>query len=152
MKVLLDCNIWDQLANDGRARARLAHLVDSERLVVVVPATLRRELEASPFGGIPDWFSIVPILDGVAVVGHSRVGECRLGDAEVFRAHRGESRQVPDAVLADTAHAYADVFVSEDRRARDCYARIAGSSRALDFSGFRTLVLELEASSSGESA
>lgn len=151
MNVLLDCNIWDQLARDGRTRARLAHLVDSERLVVLVPATLRRELEASPFGGVPDWFSVVSILDGVAIVNHSRAGECRLGDAEVYSAHRGESRQVPDAVLADTAHAYADVFVTEDRRTRDRYARIAGSSRALDFSDFRTLILELGASPLGES-
>jgi hypothetical protein len=118
-------------------------MAGSAELTIVIPATLRHELEASPFGGVPDWFAVDVISDGVAIVGHSRVGECRLGEAVVYSTHLGESRQVADAVIVDTAHAYADLFVSQDRRARKRYSEIADGPRSLDYRAFKVEVLGL---------
>jgi hypothetical protein len=143
VRVVLDSNTWDQLAHDGDARVRVAALVDSGELVVVVPATLRRELVDSPFRRVPDWFPVEVVLDGVTVLGHSRLGESRLGDGVVFGSHRGQSHQVADAVIVDTAHSCADLYVSEDRRARTRYATISDGSRSLTYAEFRVRILDL---------
>jgi hypothetical protein len=143
VRVVLDCNIWDRLARDEEARLRIAALISLACHSILIPATLRRELEASHFGGVPTWFPVEGILDGVFVLNHSRLGEARAGDGVVFSDHRGESAQTSDAVLVDTAHLYADVFVTEDKRARRRYARVAGSSRSIDYSTFRAQILGL---------
>ena len=147
MRVVLDCNIWDILANDGDARAQISVLVEPKEIAIVVPATLRRELESSPFGRVPSWFPVECIVDGVAIINHSRVGECRLGQGAVFQDHLGESAQTAHAVIVDTAHSCAHVFVSQDRRARRRYARIAGTARSLGYSAFRDEIFGLASGS-----
>lgn len=142
-KLVLDANIGDKLAVDDAARARMRQLCDSAVLAIIVPDTLQRQLQASPFAGVPDWFPVIEIPDSVFVLDHSHLGSARLGDGEVFTAHRGESRQVADAVIVDAADTDADVFVSEDRRARERYANLRGRGRALGYARFRAEVLDL---------
>ena len=141
--VVLDCQIFDLLADDDPARHCLAELVGAEELEIVVPETLHRELLASPFGGVPDWCPATIIADRVFVLDHSRLDFARPGEGETFSAHRGASNKTSDAVLADIAHEDADLFVSEDKRARQRYGAIAGEERALDYATFRTQVLKL---------
>jgi len=141
--VVLDCNVFDRLADDGAGRAHVQHLVQRGDLVVLMPATLREELEQGPFRGVPDWFPCRAVPDSVFVVGHSRLGEARLGDGRIYTAHRGTSRQIPDAVLADIAELEADYFVSEDNRARRRLAQIAARCSPLTYAEFRADVLQL---------
>lgn len=93
--------------------------------------------------GVPTWFPTMLIADAVFIVGHSRLDAARLGDGATYSAHLGGSRQIPDAVIVDAADNGADVFVSEDRRARERYAKLRDTGRALDYSRFREEVLGL---------
>ena len=141
--VVLDSNIWDKLDVDELARESIRLLVKNDQLEVLVPDTLLRDLEASQFDGVPDWFPTSVVADGVFVLDHSRLGCARLGDGSVYEDHKGESRQVSDAVIVATVDAEADLFVSEDRRARNRYTRLRGEGRSLDYQRFRSDVLGL---------
>ena len=90
-RIVLDANIWDKLAVDAPGRERLGSLVSASAIEIIVPDTLLQQLEASPFGGVPDWFAVNVIPDSVFVLDHSRLDHARLGDGEVFTAQRGES-------------------------------------------------------------
>lgn len=83
------------------------------------------------------------IPDSVFVVDHSRADHARVGDGATYKAHKGRSRKVADAVLADAADTDADIFVTEDVRARKWYDKLRGENRALDYSAFRGSVLGL---------
>ena len=64
---------------------------------------------------------MVPVTvetESVFMLDFARLGTARLGDGRVFNEHRGASNQASDAVIADSADDLADIFVSEDRRAR----------------------------------
>jgi hypothetical protein len=135
-RVVLDANIWDKLALDEPARDRVRERCAAGILEIIVPDTLRRQLEVNPFGGVPDWFPTSVIPDSVFVLDHSRLGFARLGEGDVFSAHRGESRQISDAVIVDAADNDADIFVSEDRRARGRYQNLRGGARSLDYERF----------------
>jgi hypothetical protein len=143
IKVVLDANIWDKLARDDDACERIRSMCESHLLEVVVSDTLLRELKASPFPGVPHWFPAQLTSDSVFVLDHSRLGFARLGDGEIFSAHRGDSKKVSDAVIVDAADSDADVFVSEDRRARDRYAMLRDWSKSLDYKRFRNEILGL---------
>jgi hypothetical protein len=142
-RIVLDCNIWDELDRDAPARHRTRQLCENGDVVVLVPATLRDQLTDSPFRGIPDWFPTVDLPDSVFVIGHSGIGCARLGSGKTYTSHKGASQQVSDAVIVDCADTDADVFVSQDRRARERYARIRDRGRALDYARFRADVLLL---------
>jgi hypothetical protein len=142
-KVVLDANIWDKLAKDSEACERIRSMCEAAQLEVVVPDTLLRELEVSPFGGVPDWFPTQLTSDNVFVCDHSRLGSARLGDGEIFSAHRGDSKKVSDAVIVDAADSDANVFVSEDRRARERYVMLRDRSKSLDYARFRSELLRL---------
>ena len=143
IKIVLDSNIWDKLAQDEMAKSRVQSLCGAGELQVLMPDTLLQQLKASPFEGVPHWFPAELISDGVFVLGHSRLGFARLGDGTMFTAHRGASQQISDAVIVDVADTDADVFVSEDRRARERYARLRDPNRALDYARFRQEILGL---------
>jgi hypothetical protein len=143
IRAVLDANIWDKLAADDQARERIRSLCDATELEIVVPDTLLRQLEQSPFGGVPDWFPTDVIVDSVFVLDHSRLDSARLGEGDVFTAHRGKSRQISDAVIVDAADSDADLFVSEDRRARERYSKLSDPSRALNYFRFRSEILRL---------
>ena len=142
-KVVLDANIWDKLAGDDQARERIRSLCEASALEIIVPDTLRQQLEVSPVGGVPDWFPTNVIADSVFVLDHSRLGFARLGKGGVFAAHRGASQQISDAVIVDVADNDADIFVSEDRRARKRYVKLRDRGRALDYARFRGEILGL---------
>lgn len=142
-KAVLDTNIWDKLAGDDQARGRIRTLCEAGQLEIVVPDTLLQQLEASPFSGVPEWFPTTVIADSVFVLDHSRLDFARLGDGDMFTAHRGASKQISDAIIVDAADNDADVFVSEDRRARERYAKLRDRGRALDYARFRVEILGL---------
>ncbi len=142
-KLVLDANIWDKLAEDDQARDRIRSLCDAGDLEVVVPDTLLQQLAASPFSGVPEWFPTNVIADSMFVLAHSKLDFARLGNGEMFTAHRGSSQQITDAVIVDAADTDADVFVSEDRRARQRYARLRDHSRSLEYARFRREILGL---------
>ena len=143
-RIVLDANIWDKLSSDDEARERVRALCEDEQtLEIIVPATLARELEASPFGGVPDWFPTNQITDSVFVLDHTPLGEGRLGDGDTFAEHRGSSGEIADAVIADAVATDADVLVTEDKRARKRYREIKGKAHALDWAAFRGRVLGL---------
>lgn len=143
IRIVLDCNIWDELNVDDRARERTLELCESGEVEVVVPETLRQQLDASPFNGIPNWFPTTLLPDSVFVLDHCLLGLARLGSGETYTSHKGDSKQISDAVIVDCADTDADVFVSQDRRARERYAGIRDRGRALDYSRFRADVLRL---------
>jgi predicted nucleic acid-binding protein len=142
-KIVLDTNIWHRLAGDDQARERIRSLCEASALEIIVSDTLLRELEVSAFGGVPDWFPTNVIKDSVFVLDHSRLGFARLGGGSVFAAHRGASKQISDAVIVDAADNDADIFVSEDRRARERYAKLRDRGRALSYPQFRGDILGL---------
>ena len=143
IKVVLDANIWDRLAEDVQARDQIRSLCEASALEIIVPDTVLQQLKASPFAGVSDWFPTNVIADSVFVLDHSRLGFARLGGGDVFTAHRGTSQQIPDAVIVDAADNDADIFVSEDRRARERYAKLRDRGRALDYARFRLEILTL---------
>jgi hypothetical protein len=143
IRAVLDANIWDKLTADEQARAAIQSLCEARELEIIVPDTLLQELEESPFGGIPDWFATNVIADSVFVLDHSRLDFARLGEGDIFTAHRGTSQKISDAVIVDAADNDADIFVSEDGRARERYAKLRDKGRAFDYARFRAEILGL---------
>jgi hypothetical protein len=142
-KILLDSNIWNVLADDEAARARIVGLVAAGSMRVLVPDTLDREMQNSPWKGIPDWFPTEKVSDAPFVLGHSRLGRARFGSEATYSRHKGQSRKISDAVLASVASMDGAILVTEDRRAQRRFADIAGESRSIDYRRFRTHILEL---------
>ena len=118
-------------------------MYEHSRLKVVIPTTLKQELLNSLFKGIPDWFPVSEINGSVFVLDHSRLDEANLGSGKAYSGHLGKFRKVSDVVLADLAYTEGVIFVSEDKRARERFAKFAGLKSSLDFATFRTNILEL---------
>ena len=123
-KVLLDSNAYDALGAWPDVIARIRSLCDRGALEIIATSTVKNELERSPLRGIPDWFPVTLDLDGIGVIGHSRIGHARIGRNDIYDDHRGQSHQVPDAVIAESAERYADLFVSDDQRCRARFAKL----------------------------
>lgn len=143
MKVVFDSNVWNILNLDDAARLAVKQRVEGGTMVVLVPDTIYRELQRSPWQGVPAWFSTIKASDSVTVIGESRVGHTRIGDGNVFSTHRGASRQTRDAMIADYVAKDADLLVTEDRRARSRFIKLVDASRVSDFSHFRQNILGL---------
>jgi hypothetical protein len=133
--VLLDGNVYDELARDTETRADLCECVARGLVRVICTPGIRRELSGSPFRGIPDWFPVHHELESVSILPF-RLGETRLGRGEVYKAHRGNSKQRPDAEIVDAANTYADVLVTQDVRCRRRAQKCATKCRTLSFEGF----------------
>jgi hypothetical protein len=103
---------------------------------VIATPIVRDELKASPFNGFPDWFPIVLEAENVTVLDYAYLGMTRLGEGEVYNGHRGESKKIPDAIIADSADGLADILVSEDRRCRERLKRISTRCRGMDYQEF----------------
>ena len=136
LNVLLDTNIYDKLDCDFETRECVAAAVAAGRLRIIATSKIEVELQDSPLGSLPDWFPIELRPDNVAVLDHWRLGMAALGDGEVFAAHKGTSKKIPDAIIADSADAYAHIFVSEDHRARKRLDESSNECRTLDYSEF----------------
>ena len=139
MKIVLDCNIYDLLANDKECLINLTSLIRIEKWEVLVPSTLLDELIESPFNGVPNWIDVKEDLDSVFVYGHTKYGTGSYGNGEIYNAHKGKSLKVKDAVIVDFAVKEADVFVSEDKRARKRLLDMNVNIEVYDYNDFKNL-------------
>lgn len=139
MKMVLDCNIYDLLAKDEECLKNLTFLIQHEEWKVLAPATLVDELADSPFQGIPNWVSVEKDLDSVFVLGYTKFGSGRLGNGEIFASHKGNSTKVKDAIIVDFAVKEADIFVSEDKRARKRLINMNVNIKVYDYNDFKNL-------------
>ena len=138
--IVLDSNIFDLIDSDNGMKSCIAALVAGKKIKIIVPANVTRELTNSPYNGVPNWFPCEEIADSVFILDHTPLGEGRLGSGEVFNRHRGKSKKTSDAVIADTAATDADIFISNDKRARNRLKKIKSSCEAYDFDEFRTFL------------
>jgi hypothetical protein len=142
-RVLLDGNIYDKLKTDENARTTLSHLISHCLVRVIATPMIIAELQKSPFGGLPGWFPVDVNAENVTVLGYAPLGMTRLGDGTVYAEHRGESNKIPDGIIADSADALADVFVSEDRRCRERLKRKSVRCSGMDYQEFRIWMEQL---------
>lgn len=138
---LLDSNIYDRLQEAPEIREAIAAAITAGVLRIIVTPKVCQELEPSPFQGVPGWFPVEHVVESVAVVGHWVLGFAVLGAGAVFTAHRGSSGQAADAIIADSADAYADILVSEDKRCRKHLADAGSACAVMSFDGFKTWLL-----------
>lgn len=134
--VLFDCHIYDKLAVDRATCEAIRSLVDQRTIRVVATPMVLDELRRSPFGGVPDWFPVEIEPESVTVLGFAPLGKTRLGEGDVCTEHRGSSKKIPDAIIADSASSLADILVSEDRRCRDRLKKISTRCKGLDYREF----------------
>lgn len=134
--VLLDGNVYDKLQADATTRGMLQTLVARGLVKVIATPIVRDELKRSPFAGFPDWFPVVLEAENVTVLGYASLGMTRLGEGELYSDHQGESKKIPDAIIADSADALADIFVSDDRRCRERLKKITTRCRGMDYEEF----------------
>ena len=142
-KVILDSNVYDHLVADADALARTKELVEAGALLIICPATVRHELDASPYGRVPPEIPVVHETDSVFVWDHSHWDEARLGDGTAYNLHKGNSKKVADAVFAECAITDADLFVTNDKRARKRAKDIGYDCFSLSYEEFRAQVLKL---------
>ena len=149
--VVLDSNVYDHLMADAEALAQSRGMVEAGELVIICPATVRHELEDSPFGGVPPEIPVTHEPDSVFVLDHSRLDEARFGDGTAYDLHRGDSNKVADAVIVESAITDADLFVTQDQRARKRAKDIGYDCSSMTYGEFREQVLQLPAQSSSDS-
>ena len=136
MIVFFDTNIYNKLAGDSSCREQIARLIASGIVRVVTTPMVVDEVEAGPLKRLPNWFPINVEAENVAVIGYARIGMSRLGDGTVYKAHRGVSKKTPDAIIADSADALADILVSDDNRSRNKLSRISPTCRGMTYAEF----------------
>jgi hypothetical protein len=134
--ILLDSNVYDALDQDPTVRSMIATLIAQGDLRMIATPKVLDELHSSPFGGLPDWFPVELEAESAFVLGHAQLGMARLGSGDIYTQHRGESSKVPDAIIADSAHASADILVTEDKRCRKRLQKISDRCRAMTYSEF----------------
>lgn len=134
--ILLDANVYDKLRADGQSRASLRALVDRGLAKVIVTPMVLQGLQRSPFGGLPDWFPVTVEAENLTVLNYAPLGMTGLGEGVVYDEHRGESKKIPNAIIADSANALADILVLEDRRCRERLKKISARCTSLDYEQF----------------
>jgi hypothetical protein len=147
VRLLLDTDIYTDLANEPEIRGTLAGVLSAGTVEVIVTPKVRDQLRRGPFGGVPDWFPITILPESVFVLGHGRLDQARLGEGDVYGQHRGESSSrgnIEDAIIADSGAEYADIVVSGDRRLRHRLSALAACS-VQSFEEFCTWLHELAA-------
>ena len=134
--VLLDGNVYDKLHVDVETREALQTLVVRGLVRVIATPMVRDELKQSPFDGFPDWFPVMLEAENVTILGYAYLEMTRLGEGEVYSEHLGESKKIPNAIIADSADGLADILVSEDRRCRERLKKISTRCRGMDYEEF----------------
>lgn len=104
--------------------------------MVMVPSTICRELKVSPFKGVPNWFPTEIIGDSVFLCDYSLTDIDRVGEGDIYNAHKGNSEQFRDAIIADVSNTDADIFVSEDYRCRQRLKKVSELCTSMSFSEF----------------
>jgi len=140
-RLLLDSNIYDKSQHDQETRDRLAEGINLGQVVIIATPVVAGELNDSPFRGFPDFFPIKIEAEAVAVLGYARLGMSRLGSGNVYKAHRGNSIQIKDAIIAESADKLADIFVSEDVRCRSRLDQISQRCRSMSYGDLQTWLL-----------
>lgn len=136
ISIVLDANIYDVLAVDAERCFYLRELIQKGRVEVLVSPVVHDQLRAGPFKDVSCLFPIRLISEAVAVVGVAKVGLARPGNGNVYKEHRGASNQYEDAIIADTAHCDADIFVSKDKRCRQRLQTISSTLKCFDYDEF----------------
>lgn len=129
------------MLHDQETRDRLAKGINLGQVVVIATPIVADEMSDSPFRGFPDFFPIKIEVEAVAVLGYARLGMARLGSGDVYKSHRGNSKQIKDAIIAESADKLADIFVSEDVRCRSRLDQISQSCRSMSYGDLRTWLL-----------
>jgi predicted nucleic acid-binding protein len=133
----LDSNIYDRLAADQSTIDRIKSSIAQGVFRVVISPIVRDELVRSPFQGIPDFFPIELVADSVVVPGLAIPGLARPGKGDVFTAHIGTSqKQGKDALIADSASNYGDIFVSNDQRSRERLQQLGTRCKCFSYREF----------------
>ena len=78
LKVLLDCNVYDEFERDPCAADLLNANIAAGKIEVLMPDLVRREL-ARRSAGLPAWLQTTCIPDGVAVACKAIAGAARAG-------------------------------------------------------------------------
>lgn len=144
--VLLEGNIYNKLEHDLCTRERILRLSESNAIRVIVTPKVKDELEheGSPFHGIPDWFPVHLENEAVVIFDHAHLDQADLGEGEVCSEHLGTSKQVSDAMIADSADTRADVLVTEDERFWKRLNEISESCQAMKYEEFTAWLERLE--------
>jgi hypothetical protein len=135
-RVLLDGNIYDKLEADPPTRELIAELVRDGALSILATPVVVDELREGPFQGVPEWFPVSVECEAVCVIGYARLGMAMISNGHIYDRHRGTSRKFPDAIIAESAHAMADILVSEDRRCRKRLADCSDRCRPMCYAEF----------------
>ena len=96
-KIIFDSNIYDKLNNRPDLQKKTRQLINENKLTIVVPSTINRELENSPFKGVPNWFRTEGTGDSVFILDHSLLDVDRLGNGDIYNNHKGNSLKFRDA-------------------------------------------------------
>lgn len=97
---------------------------------------IAKQLNASPFRGVPGLFSIENIGESILLAGGS-AGD-RVGKGVLYKAHMGNSKQFEDALIADAAECDADVLVSNDQRFIRRMQALSKRCKVINFEGFQS--------------
>ena len=62
-KIVLDTNIFNHIESDNVIKTLINSLINSNKIEIIVPANVVRELNEGPFQGVPDWFEVKQIAD-----------------------------------------------------------------------------------------
>lgn len=71
MRILLDGNIYDRIENDEPLIKMIANLSKSGKITIICNQVVERELQESPYGGIPCWFPVKIINEPGAYIGYA---------------------------------------------------------------------------------
>src|SRR5208283_2047979 len=112
-KIIFDSNVYNQIYRRHDIQEKVKCLINEKRIKVIVPNTVKRELDQSPFKGVPNWFHTEKLGDSVFLFDYSLLDVDRLGNGKVYSNHKGKSLKMRDAIIADCANADADILVSE---------------------------------------
>jgi len=140
---MLDGNVFDLLKSDDDTRALIKSACEKKQIRIIISPVVMKELERSPFGGIPYFFPVEVIVESVAVAGLAIAGLAMPGNGTIFSAHLGTSNKGSDAVIADSASTYANVFVSEDSRCRTRLQQAHHSCNCLAYGEFQMWIAEV---------
>jgi len=141
--VMLDGNVFDLLKSDDETRALVKNACEKKQIRIIISPVVMKELERSPFGGTPDFFPVEVIVESVAVAGLAIAGLAMPGNGAIFSTHLGTSNKGSDAVIADSASTYANVFVSEDSRCRIRLQQAHRSCICLAYREFQMWIAEV---------
>ncbi|WP_148282301.1 hypothetical protein [Corallococcus coralloides] len=141
MRFILDGNIYDKLALDTALVDRIRRLIDHKSLTLLANRSLWSEIESSPHEALAKSLPVIRIGESVFMAG-GRVGD-RVGSGNLYRTHRGTSKKLNDALIADATDASADYLVTEDERCRNRMTQYSSRAQAIDFEGFKALIQQM---------